>query len=114
LETPWLKSRGTPRRINFKALNVEHQLVVLDAMLPRKDGWPVLPELRGAGKSIPVLILAARGATTDRVRGLEPGADVYLVKPYAFTELLARACALLRRCDQRQPDVPRVMNLRVT
>jgi two-component system copper resistance phosphate regulon response regulator CusR len=97
----------------FKALNVEHQLVILDAMLPRRDGWSVLSELRRAGKSTPVLFLTARSAVPDRVRGLELGADDYLVKPFAFTELLARVRALLRRRRERQPDVLRIADLRV-
>jgi two-component system, OmpR family, copper resistance phosphate regulon response regulator CusR len=97
----------------FRALGVEYQLVILDAMLPRKDGWSVLLELRRAGRSTPVLFLTARSAVPDRVRGLELGADDYLVKPYAFTELLARVRALLRRRGERQPDVLRVADLQV-
>src|SRR3984957_13742575 len=66
----------------FKALNLDYDLVVLDAMLPRRDGWSVLTEMRQQHKSMPVLFLTARDAVTDRVKGLELGADDYLVKPY--------------------------------
>src|ERR1700727_708093 len=89
----------------FKALSLNYDLVVLDAMLPRRDGWSVLTEMRQQHKSMPVLFLTARGAVPDRVKGLELGADDYLVKPYAFTELLARVRALLRRRGERQPAI---------
>ncbi|MBI3410631.1 MAG: response regulator transcription factor [Planctomycetes bacterium] len=71
--------------------------IVLDVMLPGMNGMDVLAEFRNAGKSTPVLLLTARDAVEDRVRGLETGADDYLVKPFAFAELLARVRALLRR-----------------
>ena len=76
--------------------------VVLDWMLPRRDGLQVLADLRRAGKNIPVLILTARDAVEDRVLGLDAGADDYLVKPFAFAELLARLRALLRRGAERE------------
>ena len=66
-------------------------------MLPRRDGWNVLVELRQAGNTAPVLFLTARDEVEDRVRGLNLGADDYLVKPFAFSELLARVRALARR-----------------
>jgi two-component system copper resistance phosphate regulon response regulator CusR len=97
----------------FRALTLEYDLVILDAMLPQRDGWSVLAELRGRGKSLPVLFLTARDAVPDRVKGLELGADDYLVKPYAFTELLARVRALLRRRSERQPDVLQIADLRI-
>jgi two-component system, OmpR family, copper resistance phosphate regulon response regulator CusR len=97
----------------FRAVNLEYDLIILDAMLPQRDGWSVLCELRGRGRSMPVLFLTARGEVPDRVRGLELGADDYLVKPYAFTELLARVRALLRRRGERQPDVLQIADLRV-
>ena len=97
----------------FKALTFQHDLLILDAMLPQRDGWSVLTEVRRRGKSLPVLFLTARDAVADRVRGLELGADDYLVKPFAFTELLARVRALLRRRAERQPDILQVADLRI-
>jgi two-component system, OmpR family, copper resistance phosphate regulon response regulator CusR len=97
----------------FKALSVDYELVILDAMLPRKDGWSVLRELRDQGRAMPVLFLTARSAVPERVKGLELGADDYLVKPYAFTELLARVRALLRRRTERQPDILQIADLRI-
>lgn len=79
------------------ALEGTHDLVVLDLMLPRLDGWRILQEFRAAGRATPVLILTARDGVDDRVKGLEGGADDYLVKPFAFSELLARVRAALRR-----------------
>jgi DNA-binding response OmpR family regulator len=64
-------------------------LLIVDVMLPKKDGWAVVAELRGAGVSTPVIFLTARDSVRDRVKGLELGADDYLVKPFAFSELLA-------------------------
>jgi two-component system copper resistance phosphate regulon response regulator CusR len=75
----------------------DYDLVLLDLMLPGVDGFGVLKALREAGKRTPVLMLTARDKVEDRVRGLEQGADDYLVKPFAFSELLARVGALLRR-----------------
>jgi two-component system, OmpR family, copper resistance phosphate regulon response regulator CusR len=95
------------------ALNDDYDLIILDAMLPKLDGWKVLAELRAAGRSMPVLFLTARGAVPDRVKGLELGADDYLVKPYAFSELLARVRALLRRRPERQPDIVQIADLRI-
>ena len=79
------------------ALTGEYDLIVLDVMLPGLDGWGILRRLRAAGGEVPVLFLTARGQVEDRVRGLELGADDYLVKPFAFAELLARVRTLLRR-----------------
>lgn len=79
------------------ALTEAYDLVVLDVMLPKLDGWKVLQGIRKAGKDMPVLFLTARDQVEDRVRGLELGADDYLVKPFAFSELLARVRSLLRR-----------------
>ena len=80
-----------------QALTEGHDLVVLDVMLPGIDGWAVLRGIRKAGKETPVLFLTARDDVDDRVKGLELGADDYLVKPFAFSELLARVRTLLRR-----------------
>jgi len=78
----------------------EFDLVILDLMLPGRDGLQVLSTLRKRGLETPVLILTARDAIEDRVQGLDKGADDYLVKPFAFPELLARVRALLRRTEQ--------------
>jgi two-component system copper resistance phosphate regulon response regulator CusR len=74
-----------------------HDLLILDVMLPGMDGWQVLRNLRKAGHDTAVLFLTARDDVDDRVKGLELGADDYLVKPFAFSELLARVRTLLRR-----------------
>ncbi len=86
-------------------------LIVLDIMLPAMDGWDVLTRLRGAGLQTPVLILTARDEVQDRVRGLELGADDYLVKPFAFSELLARVRTILRRPPVRESSTLRVADL---
>lgn len=77
-----------------------YDLIVLDVMLPDIDGWRLVQTLRETGKHTPVLFLTARDSIEDRVKGLELGADDYLVKPFAFSELLARVRTLLRRGSQ--------------
>jgi len=72
-------------------------LLIVDVMLPNKDGWTVVTELRKSGMRTPILFLTARDSVRDRVKGLELGADDYLVKPFAFSELMARVHSLLRR-----------------
>lgn len=79
------------------ALEGDHDLVILDVLLPGMDGWQVLKNLRRQGKEMPVLFLTARDQVDDRVKGLELGADDYLVKPFSFAELLARVRTILRR-----------------
>lgn len=93
------------------ALDHDYDLVVLDIMLPGRDGWSVMSEMRKAGKKTPVLFLTARDGVEDRVKGLELGADDYLVKPFAFSELQARVKTILRRTPQRQPEIVKIGDL---
>ena len=93
------------------AIHDEYDLVVLDVMLPGLDGWQLLREIRAAGRQMPVLFLTARDQIEDRVKGLEGGADDYLVKPFAFSELLARVRSLLRRGKVREPDSLQIADL---
>jgi two-component system, OmpR family, copper resistance phosphate regulon response regulator CusR len=95
------------------ALTGSYDLIILDVMLPDRDGWSVVTELRRNGKQTPVLFLTARDAVQDRVKGLESGADDYLVKPFAFSELLARARSLLRRGPARQLERLRLADLEI-
>ncbi len=93
-------------------LTGDYDLAILDVMLPGMDGWQVLKALRATGRTLPVLLLTARDAVEDRVQGLESGADDYLVKPFAFAELLARVRSLLRRVHrQPAPEVLRAGDL---
>ena len=91
----------------YLVLSEIFDLMVLDLMLPGRDGIDILRALRGRGLSTPVIVVSARDAVEDRVRGLDVGADDYLVKPFAFEELLARIRALLRR--GRAQDVLRLV-----
>ncbi|HWU34054.1 MAG TPA: heavy metal response regulator transcription factor [Methylovorus sp.] len=95
------------------ALNENHDLIILDVMLPRASGWQIISALRAAGRHTPVLFLTARDLVEDRVKGLELGADDYLVKPFAFSELLARIRTLMRRGRTREADVLQVANLEI-
>jgi len=89
----------------------EYDLMILDVMLPIKDGHSVCRELRAAGNRTPILMLTARDAVDDRVEGLDCGADDYLTKPFDFKELLARLRALLRRSSSLRPPVARMADL---
>jgi len=82
---------------HHKSMIGDYELIVLDVMLPDIEGWKILSSLRESGKFTPVLFLTARDHVNDRVKGLELGADDYLVKPFAFAELLARVRTLIRR-----------------
>ncbi|MCM2341191.1 heavy metal response regulator transcription factor [Rhodoferax sp.] len=86
------------------ALTENYDLAILDVMLPGIDGWGVLAGIRRSGKDMPVMFLTARDAVDDRVKGLELGADDYLLKPFAFSELLARVRTLLRRGGKAPTD----------
>ena len=97
----------------FTARTTGYDLIILDVMLPERDGWSVLTELRRTGNTTPVLYLTARDTVQDRVKGLELGADDYLVKPFAFSELLARIRNILRRSPSRLPDVLQVADLEI-
>ena len=103
-------ARDGEEAVYFAAVN-EYDLIVLDVMLPVKDGHAVCRELRGAGARVPILMLTARGSVDDRVAGLDSGADDYLTKPFDFKELLARLRALLRRSAVFRPPVVQVGDL---
>ena len=105
-----LEAAGFPAKMahtgeeGFFLLNAEvFDLVVLDWMLPGRDGIEILKTIRARGTKTPVILLTARDAVEDRVLGLESGADDYLVKPFAFAELLARIRTLLRRAGPSEP-----------
>ncbi len=96
-----------------KALEGGHALVILDVMLPKRDGWSICEALRARRSSVPILMLTARDAVSDRIRGLELGADDYLPKPFDYGELLARVRSLLRRDKVHRARVVRVGDLEV-
>lgn len=87
-------------------------LLIVDIMLPKKDGWTLVRELRDAGVTTPVIFLTARDSVRDRVKGLELGADDYVVKPFAFSELLARVRSLLRRTPAKADEI-RIQDLEI-
>ncbi len=95
----------------YQAAVNQYDIVILDVMLPVKDGHTVCRELRASGFRTPILMLTARGAVDDRVEGLDSGADDYLAKPFDFKELLARLRALLRRPAGLRPQLARVADL---
>lgn len=96
-----------------RALEGDYDLLVLDVMLPKKDGWSIITELRKRGKNTLAIFLTARDETADKVKGLELGADAYIAKPFAFSEFLAQVRSLLRRGPNRQSEVSRVADLEV-
>jgi DNA-binding response OmpR family regulator len=89
----------------------DYDVVVLDVMIPGKDGFTICSAIRALGKRMPILMLTARDAVDDRIRGLDSGADDYLTKPFEFGELLARLRALLRRPNDLRPSRIRVGDL---
>ena len=94
-----------------KGKNGNYDLIILDVMLPQRDGWSVLSELRTSGRETLSLMLTAKDALQDRVKGLEMGADAYLVKPFAFTELVATIHSLLRRNPARRGELVKIADL---
>lgn len=93
------------------ALTENYDLMILDVMLPDRNGWEIVTTIRHAGIQTPILFLTAKDLVADRVKGLELGADDYLIKPYAFSELLARVRSLLRRGFSREADILQVSDL---
>jgi two-component system, OmpR family, copper resistance phosphate regulon response regulator CusR len=96
-----------------RALAEDYDLLILDIMLPERDGWSLLQELTRQGRRTPVLFLSARDTVGDRVKGLELGADDYLVKPFAFSELLARVHSILRRRSAPGPEKLTIADLEI-
>jgi len=95
------------------ALIYDYDLIILDVMLPQRDGWSIISEIRNNGKQTPVLFLTARDKVQDRVKGLELGADDYLIKPFAFSELLARIRVILRRGPIKLPEKLSIADLEI-
>jgi two-component system copper resistance phosphate regulon response regulator CusR len=96
-----------------RARATRFDLLIVDVMLPNKDGWEVVAEVRRNGIRTPILFLTARDSVRDRVKGLELGADDYLVKPFAFSELLARVRSVLRRAPEQQVQHLRIDDLEI-
>ncbi|HEY1581687.1 MAG TPA: heavy metal response regulator transcription factor [Chthoniobacterales bacterium] len=95
------------------ALARKNDLIILDVALPKRDGWSLMTELRKAGVQTPVLFLTARDSVPDRVKGFDLGADDYLIKPFHFSELLARVRSLMRRSPERREEVVTIGDLEV-
>jgi two-component system copper resistance phosphate regulon response regulator CusR len=96
-----------------QALEGDYDLLILDLMLPGRDGWSICEALRARRKPVPILMLTARAEVDERVRGLELGADDYLTKPFAFKELRARVHALVRRAHVNKAQVIRIADLAI-
>jgi two-component system copper resistance phosphate regulon response regulator CusR len=97
----------------YQAAINTYDAVILDVMIPQRDGLAVCRELRAAGQRVPILMLTARDAVEDRIKGLDTGADDYLTKPFEFGELLARLRALLRRGQELRPTIINVADLTI-
>ncbi len=95
----------------FLALNNPYDAIVLDVMLPTIDGWAFIKTFRESNQSTPVIFLTAKDRVEDRIKGIELGADDYLVKPFAFSELLVRIKSLLRRTQIQSESVLRIEDL---
>jgi DNA-binding response OmpR family regulator len=98
---------------DFKARSAQYDVIILDLMLPKKDGLTLLKEWRTTGLGSHVLVLTAKGMLEDKVRGLDIGADDYLTKPFELEELLARLRALIRRTHQVKDPVLRILDLEI-
>lgn len=95
------------------AITGAHDAIILDVMLPKQDGWSVLTDIKECRPLLPVILLTALDSVPQRVKGLDLGADDYLVKPFAFSELLARVRNALRRAPARQPEMLRLADLQM-
>ena len=104
---------STSKAARAMLADTAYDVVVLDVMLPDEDGFATCHQLRGAGDWTPIIMVTARGAVSDRIRGLDAGADDYLTKPFAFGELLARLRALARREPAERPAMITVGSLRL-
>lgn len=97
----------------FFIQNHAYDVIILDVMLPYLDGWGLIKKIREINTQIPVIFLTAKDTIDDRVKGLELGADDYLIKPFAFSELLARVRSLLRRNKAHTPDIVQLSDLQI-
>jgi DNA-binding response OmpR family regulator len=104
---------GDGEEADHKALSTNYDVIILDLMLPKKDGLTLLKSWREAGMQTHVIVLTARGALEDKIRGLDIGADDYLTKPFELEELLARIRALIRRRHQAKDPVLRIHDLTI-
>src|SRR6202011_1874649 len=104
---------GTGEEASFMASVNDYDAIILDVMLPQKDGFQLCAELRAAGANVPILMLTALDSLDQRVKGLDAGADDYLIKPFHYRELLARLRSLLRRGSTKQLGMRKVADLEV-
>jgi DNA-binding response OmpR family regulator len=95
----------------YLAMTNDYDLIILDLLLPKKNGWEVCESLRNAGMDIPILMLSALSEVSDRIKGLDKGADDYLTKPFVIAELVARVKALLRRSHKVSQSVIKIRDL---